>query len=91
MKMARIVLVLSITPTGMIFTALTASVSSVNAPLTVSIFYVSNLFEFWIVCVELGGCLQSIQLLISSYIFLSIFTCFHTQFEALCPIYFYLI
>lgn len=45
-KKARTVLVLSIMPTGMISTALIASVSSVNAPLTVSTVCLLKLF--WI-------------------------------------------
>lgn len=45
-KRARTVLVLFIMPTGMISTALTASVSSVNVPLSVSTFYISDLLEF---------------------------------------------
>lgn len=47
MKMARIVPALSTMPTGMTFTAQTASVSSVNVPLTVSTLYSSELFMIY--------------------------------------------
>lgn len=52
-RKARTVLALSITLSGMISTALTALVSSVNVPLTVSNFYISDCSKFLVLLYEM--------------------------------------